>query len=110
MSIKSKDTCSGCGQKQTCRGAYEKMGHSDVPNVTLKVILAFVLPIGVFVLSLAGTTKWLAGHIEGSLLTLLSFLSALLVTFVFVCVIRVLQGPITKDSCNKGKVNDGNSQ
>ena len=108
--MKPKDTCSGCGQKQTCRGAYEKIGKSTAPNVTWKVIVAFVLPIAVFVLSLAGATKLLAGHFEDRIVTLLSFLSALIITFVFVCVVRAIQGPISKDICDKGKVNDGNSQ
>ena len=108
--MKADNPCSGCGQKETCRGAYEKMGKSTVPNVAPKVIVAFVFPILVFVLALAGAAKLLAGHFEDRMLTLSSFLSALVVTFVFVCIVRAIQGPMKKDICDKGKINDGNSQ
>ena len=100
--MKPNDPCSGCGQKQTCRGAYEKIGKSEVPNVAWKAIVAFVLPIVIFVLSLAGTTKLLAGHFEDRMLTLLSFLLALSITFIYVCAVRAIQGPMNKDICDKG--------
>jgi hypothetical protein len=108
--MKEDNACSGCGQKETCRGAYERIGSASGPNVAWKVIVAFVLPIGVFVLTLAGATKLLTGHFGDKLLTLLSFLLALVVTILFVCVIRVIRGPLNKDICDKGKINDGNSQ
>ena len=101
-SMKLNDTCSGCGQKQTCRGAYEKIGKSEAPNVAWKAVVAFVLPIIVFIGALAGAQRLLAGRLEDRLLTLVSFLLALFVTLVFLCVVRAIQGPVNKDVCDKG--------
>lgn len=49
MGTKINDYCSKCPQKDGCKEVYERLGHSDVPSVAGKVILAFLLPIVLFV-------------------------------------------------------------
>lgn len=66
------------------------MGDSSCEPVTLKVILAFLLPLIVFIVSLAVFEQVLAGaiNIEG-LHIALSFVLALIVTFIDVYITKV---------------------
>jgi len=66
------------------------LGDSTCESVTLKVILAFLLPLVVFIVSLAVFERLLDGaiNIEGVHIAL-SFLLSLLVTFVSVFITRV---------------------
>ena len=89
--MKKDDYCSGCGQKESCRQAYEKMGKIDSPDVTLKVIVAFLVPIGVFIAVLAGAQWLLEGRMQEKSLTLVSFSAALSVTFLAILLIRFIR-------------------
>lgn len=51
--------CSGCGQKDRCQEIYEKLGHTQGPNVAPKAIFAFVVPVAAFVVAVAITEPWL---------------------------------------------------
>jgi hypothetical protein len=104
------DPCSGCGQKKTCRDVYDKIGKTKGPNVALKAIVAFLLPLFVFIVSLAGAEKLLEGRFEGGMLSFLSFLLAFGVTFLLVLVIRAFRGPVHNNQCGKGKFHDGDSR
>ena len=64
--MKKDDYCSGCGQKDTCRLVYEKLGKVVGPNLAAKAIVAFLVPIGVFVGSLAAVQQLLCGRFEGN--------------------------------------------
>lgn len=101
MGTKTNDYCSGCGQKDTCRLAYEKMGRAEGPNVAWKAIVAFAVPILVFILSLAGADLLFRDWIEGRLLTIADFLAAVLVTFAVVLAIRALRHSGKNEHCEK---------
>ena len=75
------------------------MGNSPGESVTLKVILAFLLPLIVFIVSLAIFGRVLARAIntEGLQITL-SFLLALLVAFLCVFITRVLNKQLGSDN------------
>ena len=45
--------CSECNHKHDCKSIYEAMGHSRGPSVLGKVFAAFVIPIFVFILTIA---------------------------------------------------------
>lgn len=49
--------CEGCKQRHDCREIYGKMGTAAGPSVTLKVVIAFLSPILVFIAFLAGVEK-----------------------------------------------------
>ncbi len=100
--MKRDDYCSGCSQKDTCRQAYEKLGKAQGPNVALKVIVAFLVPIGVFIGGLAGIQRLLRGRFEEKMLILVRFLLALCLTMLVVCVIRAFNGSFNKEEhCEK---------
>jgi len=69
--------CEDCNQKHDCREVYQKLGNTKGPSVVLKAVVAFLLPILVFIGCLAAFEAILAR-------TALSFLLAVLVTFIFV--------------------------
>jgi len=86
-----KRFCQDCIQKHDCKRIYEQLGNSPGPSVALKAILAFLLPLMVFIVSLAVFERVLAGAITTERMqTALSFVLALLATFVCVLITRVI--------------------
>jgi hypothetical protein len=51
--MKQQDFCQDCHYKHDCREIYRQLGHSSCPSVVRKVIVAFLLPLVVFIISLA---------------------------------------------------------
>ena len=100
--MKTDDYCSGCGQKDTCQQAYEKIGKAQGPSVAWKAIVAFLVPIGVFIGGLGGSQWLLRGRFEGKTLILFSFLLALCLTLLVVLVIRAVSCPLKKNTVKKG--------
>ena len=83
--------CQDCNQKHDCQEIYQQLGDIKGPSVVVKVIVAFLLPLVVFIVSLAAFERILAGAISTEQVqTALSFLMALLVTFVCILIIRVI--------------------
>ncbi|MGB2862206.1 MAG: hypothetical protein WBC05_02680 [Sedimentisphaerales bacterium] len=71
------------------------MGNDSGESVTLKVILAFLLPLIVFIVSLAVSERVLAGAINIEEVQIaLSFLLALLTTFVCVLITSVISNQL----------------
>ncbi len=85
---KETNNCSGCDHKDRCGHVYETLGRSKGPNVAWKVILAFLMPILVFILSLAGANRLLQNRFEGKALIAAAFLAALTVTLAAVVLVR----------------------
>ena len=106
--MKNNNHCSGCAQKDTCRIAYEKLGKVGGPNVAMKVIVAFLIPIGVFIGSLTASQHLLKSRFEEKTLILVSFVLAVCLTLLVVYVIRAVSGPANKEQSEKGKFHDGN--
>jgi len=86
-------TCEGCNQKRNCQALYQKLAGFQGPSVVFKVIVAFLLPILVFIASIAAFERVLAEAIDTARLqTILSFLLALSVTFAVMLIIKVING------------------
>jgi len=84
--------CQDCIQKHDCKRIYEQLGDSPGPSVALKAILAFLLPLMVFIVSLAVFERVLDGAIATERMqTALGFVLALLTTFVCVLITRVIK-------------------
>lgn len=99
--MKNNDYCSGCSQKDTCRTAYKKLGNAQGPNVAMRVIVAFLVPIGVFIAALVGGERLLESRLEGKVLTLVSFLLAVGLTLLALYVIRAIRSPFRTEHKNK---------
>lgn len=73
--------CEHCSQRQSCPAIYEKLGNRTGPSVGSKVIVAFLLPIIIFIASVVASEHILAPAIEAKRLrTAICFLLALSVT------------------------------
>ena len=84
--------CEDCTQKHDCRRIYEQLGDVEGPSVVIKVIVAFLLPLVVFIVSLAVFQEILAKAISSQhLQSALSLLPAFLVTFVCILIVRVVR-------------------
>ena len=99
--MKSDNNCSQCGHKDGCRLMYEKLGKTRGPSVVLKVIVAFLVPIAVFIGILATAQYFLRNQFEEKTLTLVSFLLAVCLTLVVVFIIRAISGPAKKEDIVK---------
>ena len=84
--------CNNCIQEHSCRSIYEKMGDASGAPVTLKVILAFLLPLIVFIISLAVFEKVFTDAIYSERVrTAVGFLLAFLVALTCIIIIRVIR-------------------
>jgi len=84
-------SCQDCQQKHDCMEAYKKLGDFKGPSVLPKIIVAFLLPIVVFLVSLAVFDGFIAQAIT---LRSVSIVSGLLFSsacsFVFVLAARFI--------------------
>ncbi len=103
-----QEFCQNCRQKHDCQEVYRRLGNAAGPSILLKTIVAFLLPLIVFIISLAVFDKIFAAA-GGSILsfsqddnpanahkmqTVISFLMALLITSVCVFITRVINKKI----------------
>ncbi len=92
-----QEFCHTCKQKNDCRNVYRKLGNTESPPVTSKVILAFLLPLLVFIVSLGISERILTSVINaGHILAALSFLLALLFTFACIVLTRMIRKGISQ--------------
>jgi hypothetical protein len=72
--------CDGCSQADGCHEARRQLGCQEGPSVTCAVLVAFLLPIVVFAVSLGGWGWWLEGRVAGPYRTPVALFLAVLVT------------------------------
>lgn len=88
--------CENCGYRHShencCMDIYQRLGRTKGPSVISRVLLAFVLPLLIFIISLVLASYILSiFKIEDYTKTLFSFLAALTTAVVFVLLIRVFR-------------------
>jgi len=90
-SMVQQNLCQDCSQAHNCQEIYQKLTGFKGPSVVYKTSVAFLLPMLVFIASLAALERILAGMIDTKWLQpALSFLLALSVTFVCLLIIRTI--------------------
>ena len=79
--------CQSCDQKHNCKSVYLHLGNAKGPAVAMKVVVAFLLPLLIFTVALAGF-EWSLTKIAGlsQIHTIISFVLAISVTIAFVIV------------------------
>lgn len=82
--------CDGCSQADTCKEAYRKLGCVEGPSMTREVLIAFLLPIVVFVAALGGFGYLLKDVVAKPYQTPLALVSAVLTTAALMLVVRAL--------------------
>jgi hypothetical protein len=90
--------CQECDQKRKCQDIYQQLGKTQGPSVAFKAVVAFLLPILIFIASLAAFKGILARttDIKG-LRTALDFLLALSVTLATMLIIKVINKRLNKN-------------
>jgi hypothetical protein len=90
--------CQGCSQKHECQEIYRQLGKARGPSVAFKVMVAFLLPLLIFIASLAVFGGILAKVTEVKVLrAILDLLLALSVTFAAILVIKLINKHLNKN-------------
>lgn len=90
--------CQGCHQKHRCQEVYEHLSKIEGTPVVFKAVVAFLLPIVVFIGCLAAFEKILAKVIQSKeLQTVIGLLLALVVSSAFVFITRVINRELVKN-------------
>lgn len=83
--------CQDCSQRHKCQEVYQQLGKVQGPSVVSKVLVAFLLPIMVFIGALAAFEGILAKVINSKEpRTVISFLLALVATAVYILIIKAM--------------------
>ena len=90
-------SCQECDQKHKCQEIYQQLGKSQGPPVAFKAVVAFLLPILIFIASLAAFEGILAGITNIKVRIALDFLLALSVTLAMVLIIKVINKHLNKN-------------
>ena len=92
--MSQENFCQDCHQKDECQEAYRRLGSSECPPVFYKTVVAFLMPMVVFIVFLAVFEKILSGgnysQLSHRTQTAIGFLMALVVTVVFMIVFMLL--------------------
>jgi len=90
--------CQACNQRHDCKKLYEQLDKAKGPSVVSRVVVAFLLPMVVFIASLVVFDHILAKVMNTEeLQTVLSFLLALAVTAVCILIIKAISGKLSKN-------------
>ncbi|MHC4646708.1 MAG: hypothetical protein ACYTBJ_14515 [Planctomycetota bacterium] len=87
-----REVCESCNQSRDCKEVYGRLGGAEGPSVAWRAVLAFLLPMVVFIACLAASERVLTGAVKsGACRTAVSVVLALLAAFVCVLVVRALE-------------------
>jgi hypothetical protein len=93
----NQDLCQGCGEQHRCEGIYERLGRAEGPSVVPGVLAGLLLPLVVFIVSLAAFERIIGWVVEQrGLQTALGAAAAVLATLVCVVVTRAIRMRSTK--------------
>lgn len=96
--MEQQKICQECNKERNCRQIYQKLANFKGRSLVLWAVVAFLLPIAVFVASLAAFERTLAETISAKQVrTILSFLLALSITFIVMLIIKIINKRLGKD-------------
>jgi hypothetical protein len=93
-----EEFCQCCSQRHNCGEIYGKLADAKGPSVTLSVVIAFLAPLVVFVVSLAVVEKSVGCVTKiVELRTGVGLAVAVTVTFVWVLIARVINRRLNRN-------------
>lgn len=93
-----QEFCQECNQRHDCQEVYQQLGNVKGPSVVVKVVFAFLVPLVVFIVSLAVFERVFASVIETEQVqTAVSLLLALLAASVCILITRVVNRKFSQD-------------
>lgn len=102
--MSQQEFCQDCHQRHDCQEVYRRLGSAKSPSIAFKVIVVFLMPMVIFIVSLAVSGKVLAKaggdsfRFSDGLQNFLSFCIALLTTVVFIIIVKLLEKLIRTSS------------
>lgn len=85
----NQEFCSNCRQKNDCKTTYEKLGKVKSSSVAIRAIIAFLVPIAVFIAAMAAFGKLFEKTIDSKdARVALSALLALCITLACIVVLK----------------------
>ncbi len=94
----NQEFCQGCEQQHSCQEVYRQLGNTKGHSVVLKVVAAFLLPIAVFIATLAVSEAILA---KLQMQTAISFLLALSAVFVCILITKAINKRFSKNQTHQ---------
>ena len=85
--------CQRCDQQHSCQEVYRQLGNTKGPSIVFRVVAAFLLPIAVFIVTLAVSEAILA---KLQMQTAISFLPALLAAFICILITKAVNKRFNK--------------
>jgi hypothetical protein len=83
--------CQSCGMKDSCKEVYKQLGECKAPNVLTKVILAFLLPLILFIFSIVLGDRLLIEKLKSEkAANLAAFGAAIAVVFLYLIILKLL--------------------
>jgi K+-transporting ATPase A subunit len=90
--------CQDCNQRHNCQQIYQQLGKAQGPSLVSRVVVAFLLPLMVFIAALVVFEEILAKAINAKeLQTTLCFLLALSVTLVCAAITKAINTQLDKN-------------
>jgi hypothetical protein len=84
--------CQSCGMKDSCKEVYKKLGESDAPNVLTKVIMAFLLPLILFIFSIVVGERLLIEKLKDAKeVNIIAFALAIAIVLLYVFTLKLLK-------------------
>jgi len=82
--------CDSCGQKDSCKTIYGKLGDSKLPPVLLNVVIALLLPLLFFIGTIVAAEKFFFEEIANSLRrNLFSLFSAIATVGLYLVILKL---------------------
>jgi predicted transporter len=92
-----EDFCSRCAESHDCKTLYEQVGKSQGPNIARTAIIAFLLPIAVFITALAVSDHVFKQAVAGkNLRFIIGFALAGCASFACILVVKAINVRLTK--------------
>ncbi len=89
--MKMDDYCSQCSHKDTCKEVYAKVGQYEGPSVAWDVVIAFALPIAIFIAGSAACQRLLNAFLDEKSLILASFACGAVLAVSCAAAIRLMR-------------------
>ena len=87
-----QNSCEKCDHTDQCRQVYQRLGKAQGASIASRVVVAFLVPMVVFIAALAVFERIFAGIIETKQLqTIVSLLLALPVTAAVVLLVKLME-------------------
>jgi hypothetical protein len=83
------DVCDGCSNAHTCKEVYGRLSTVEGPSVASKAVVAFLLPMVMFVVALGVFGGLLEGMVAVPYGTPLALVLALAVTTALMLIVRI---------------------